>query len=635
MKRIIHEKIGSAVGLDGVTIKAFQRLGFRNFLTPFFSTAFFIALLSLSYAAYAQSGSVAWEDPINLSRSGGSTDPEIITTSERVLLVVWDEDSVAASEMRSGFSMQNESTWSDPIWIELPFTHQPRQFITTENEQIHAFWIDDQDRLRFQNVRASDFGFQAIWNSAVLLGNSVVAFDAGIDAQGVFHLAFLTMEETGHGPAGIYYIRTIANSLSWSLPVNLYSSDYFHQFASQAGMAFGTAEAGSIAPDVNVEMISDGENVTVLLSWNNLFLKRIFMARSPDGGMHWQEVEQVDGPAESHPYRTPRNLITKAGAESLVRLWYRQESGESCTLTYQISDDSGESWGEPNTLLDELIRCPDSVESYTQSEEIELFIFTIGQQTYLVAWDGETWSESRREQLLSYFTDPETFDFVQLGCQDANLAGNQLVVTGCDLAGGGDIWFLHGQLGDLKTWFQPESGWNEKAVLEIDSSDILSMSAVYDSQGMRQTLWSQQDVETSDEVISTLIYSGWDGERAIGPFVIMEKLPGLVTNLSLTSTLENQLIAVWNGGQQGEIFRALTSIQEATSATGWQSPERVINIGTTASTTGIHMDSTGVEFLAYAIPANEGRGIYLSRSGDQGRTWEQVAHPSPPRSSAH
>jgi hypothetical protein len=98
----------------------------------------------------------------------------------------------------------------------------------------------------------------------------------------------------------------------------------------------------------------------------------------------------------------------------------------------------------------------------------------------------------------------------------------------------------------------------------------------------------------------------------------------LVTNLSLTSTPENQLIAVWTGGQQGEIFFASTSTQEATSATGWQSPERIIPSGSTASPSSILFDSKGSEYLVYSIPANEGRGLYLSRSDDHGRTWEQV-----------
>lgn len=587
-------------------------------------------LFSQTWPAGAQSGTVSWDAPVNLSTSGGTTDPRIIANSERVMLVVWDRLTPAGPEIQSGYSIPDEEGWSDPVWAEFPFSGRPVQFIGTDTNRIHAFWIDQDAGLRHSSNPEASFGNPGSWAGAVLIAPSVVSFDAVIDPNGITHLSFLTTQESQIGPPGVYYVRTLPNGITWQTPENVYSSDYYVQFDGLRGRAVDPSLGSAAIPEVDIEASGDGESVQLFLAWGNPAVKRVLMSRSTDAGRSWEPAEQVDGPEAGNPYRTPRGLITRSTNQNLLRVWNQVQQGGSCTVTYQVSKNAGDSWGEPAVLFDELNQCPEQVNSFPMPTGEELFTIQIGQQIYFLLWDGGQWSDPQLQQGLEFFTDPVTYSFVQLGCQDLSLAGDEITVAGCDLAEGSDIWLLRGQILDTEQWFQSEYQWQERAILKVASADVLSMSSVYDVEGALHVLWSVPEQET-DRVASSIFYGGWDQGRLVGPFEIIGGVPGVVTNLSIIAGDQGEILAAWNGGQFGEIFFTSTSLQEAPSSRGWLEPEMIVAPGNSASLSNLHMSPDGSVLLAYVVPANQGKGIYLLSSEDAGRSWNETSQFTQPQ----
>jgi len=98
---------------------------------------------------------------------------------------------------------------------------------------------------------------------------------------------------------------------------------------------------------------------------------------------------------------------------------------------------------------------------------------------------------------------------------------------------------------------------------------------------------------------------------------------------------------VWSGGQNGEIYYSRAQADQAGSASGWLPANQVSEKGN-ASWPQIAGSLGGRLFILYAVPLNEGRGIYLVYSDDNGDSWsspslifdalaeewEKVDHPS-------
>jgi hypothetical protein len=81
-----------------------------------------------------------------------------------------------------------------------------------------------------------------------------------------------------------------------------------------------------------------------------------------------------------------------------------------------------------------------------------------------------------------------------------------------------------------------------------------------------------------------------------------------------------RLLAVWSGGP-GEIYFSEASSEQAFVSSNWSTPLALPAPRQGAADPAIAVDRDGVIYVAYTIPLNEMRGIYLTRSSDDGRTW--------------
>ena len=78
---------------------------------------------------------------------------------------------------------------------------------------------------------------------------------------------------------------------------------------------------------------------------------------------------------------------------------------------------------------------------------------------------------------------------------------------------------------------------------------------------------------------------------------------------------------VWSGGAAGEILYIRAKVAEAGGMGGWSTPLSLPMPTVVGSWPQIAVDSTGGLLAAYAVPLNEERGIYVTRSSDEGETW--------------
>jgi hypothetical protein len=582
--------------------------------------ALLFGILSIPATSYAQQAGLEWEEPINISNSGGAVSPQIVVVGEQEYLVVWEEAIERGEAPRAGIALASPEGWSESRLITMPFAGLNPTFQADGAGIIHVLWIDGEDILRHFAARPSQFISVEGWHSSLNIGSAVVAYNVHLDGQNGLHMAFITGEETTWGPAGVYFTYYKPFGRTWTAPVPLYLSDYYQRF-----LGLPEFDPNPISPEppqafVDVEVVSIAGKQSVQVSWDNPSLKRIYIIESNDSGSTWGSIAEVQGPDEGKPYSSPRRLQLISHGDTTLRTWQIVESGGSCTQVYQSSADQGTTWGQVNRVFRDLNRCPDDLEFLRLQDGKIIAFANFADQTYLVAWNGEEWSQPQNQQGLTYFIDPMTFNFIEFGCRRAALADDVLMIVGCDLGEGGDIWFTQRSLSRIDDWFAARAGWEQGGSLPIDSKEVDSLSILDDGKGTIHTLMSYRSMASIESISSVIEYAGWEGDEVFGTFPVQTNLPGITREIEMSMDVQGGLTAFWIGSQEGEITYSRTSINEAPSRAGWSDPVKLHPEGNPGRSPGVLWDE-GRPLLVYSVPANEARGVYVTPSLDGGQTW--------------
>ena len=582
-----------------------------------------LALLGQPMYGEAQSDSGEWSTPVNLSESGIAANPHLILLSDGDALVAWDESSgpEGGAETSNGVARRREGEWQAATRAPLAWAGQDVQFIVGKNGQIHAFWIDGQGDLLYRAAGAGEFSSPGVWNSALRLGSGVFAFDATMDEAQRLHLAFLTAEGTPPLLPGVYYQRSGANGLGWSSARQLYASQYYRQFAGgEALLPFG--EDLITLPAVDVEAGNE-EVPSMYVAWDNPSLKRLFLATSGDAGVTWEDPLEVQGPDKDDPYATPRQPLIQALDLQVLLLWRVYQSGGSCEQLFRLSTDEGKSWGADGLVLGEQGRCPETLQPFQISSNRLLMFLTWQSQAFTMGWNGRQWTSPRAQPELDSFEDQDTLTFVELDCRQADLKDGLLAVVGCDRGPGGDIWEIE-QPVDLTAVFGPQPAmWTIRTPLPLEVAEVTSLAAIGDESAEAQVVWSAPTEGTSSNPSSELYYVGVDAQTAVGPIRILRNQPGLVDHLDLTIDPARRLLAVWSGGELGQVFYTGTSVDEAASSEGWLVPAPVAE--SSGQSPQLALSSGGASQLVYAVPVNENRGVFTTRLAADAFDWAPVS----------
>jgi hypothetical protein len=543
-----------------------------------------------------------WSEPINLSRSGAASEPAVVAGPDGTLQVFWWDQLDGLTTARWDGQVWSAAVAS-PIRIykevggELtPVPIEAMPLITADADgRVHALWLGEPDRATgarpLLHSRLAIGG--TTWSTPAAVTESALVWHLEADPAGTLHLAYVRPQHSAASPAGIYYTRSTDGGVTWSGLQVLYRSMYFRLLSPE---------------EAHVHVAADGEG-QIYLTWDDPRLETAFCALSTDGGLTWAEPRAVGDPEEG---AKRAHVVVGQDGRALL-LWEAIRAAAPCGFYQQYANDGG----LPQRILEELARCPEEVE----------FLRTATGQMLLVASDGgggltlaarddaaDRWSEPK---LLGFsFEDPELDRVVYLVSLRATLAGEALAVVG--QGQDGDVWFLESQVSALQWAFAPPSPWSEPVELS-QREGLPGLPAVAtDAEGRVHVLWSQATGEgLPGEAIR---YAGYSGARWTQPAQVLRSPEGKAEQPALVA-VGDRIHAVWSGGWKGEILYSRAYVRDAYAPGGWSEPQPLPAPGDVGSEPVIVADLTGTLHVVYAVPLNEARGIYYTRSDDSGETW--------------
>lgn len=554
-------------------------------------------------SAHAQSRG-PWSDPVNLSESGAANEPLMVIDSEGVFHVIWRDEFNGLVYVSGG-----GAEWSIPTSVNLPFEDAIPMLLADEIGHVHAIWRDSEGALIYSQVRGSAFPSASSWSSSVWITESALDFDVVKDGNGDIHLSYVRSLESDEFPAGVYYQRMRNGSTSWSAATLLYASPYLRSLELDDS-------------NVDISTSTSDEDARVFVTWDNRPRERIYLAKSDDEGQTWSLPIEVDKPDEGVGNTGSSNIIVDAQGDQVLLLWQANRSESTCEQFYQYSNDFGNTWSSRLRMFEGFVICPNEI-NFLPIEDGTLLMLN-GIEVFLQAWDGEIWSDPQLQQPLSAFVDPDTQRFVEFGCQQAIVASNlSLFVLGCDENIGKDIWLTKRQLQDIPDWFPEEAVWSPEFSVNKSDRRVAAPVLVSDNLNRMHAIWSQANPADPDGLGRMLYYARWEDGQWSQPEMIVTSPDGKNEQPAVAISAPDQLYVVWSGGIDGEIYFSNADVDQAVASSSWSNPIQLPSPSMVGSAPSIIVDPVGVIYVAYAIPLNENRGIYLVRSDDEGHTWSE------------
>jgi hypothetical protein len=160
--------------------------------------------------------------------------------------------------------------------------------------------------------------------------------------------------------------------------------------------------------------------------------------------------------------------------------------------------------------------------------------------------------------------------------------------------------------------------------VESDELKLLSPKVVADNQNRAHLFWSKSDSLAADSLGKSIYYAVRQEEQWSPAAEILLSSSGKAEQIDAAIDSNNQISIVWSGGQGGEIFFSSADYSQAFIPESWSSPLVLPSPLPVGSSPDILIDENDGIYVSYAIPLNEQRGIYLTKSEDGGETWMEA-----------
>ena len=394
----------------------------------------------------------------------------------------------------------------------------------------------------------------------------------------------------------------------WSSNIPLYVSPYFRGLTDDE-------------LNVSISTTHTDQGEVIYVSWDNPGLKRIFFTRSDDRGLNWTLPNEVDNPSSTLGTDTPFDILLNPDGDQVLAVWKSGEPGVSCVQVYKTSDDRGITWSDRAHMLQEISGCPQSNQFIPGPDGNPILITSIQDQVYLLSWNGKEWSDAQPQPELNGFENPDTLGTIQFRCRKpAMSAENLLYVIGCEQGGGADTWVLSKPITSVENWFPTAVSWEGPEQIITQTVVAQSPVLISDPQGITHALWTQADESSSDSAPAAIYYSRNNNGTWITPVSILTSPEGKADQVSVAQDSRGRLMVTWVGGQSGDLYFSWANAGKAAAKSEWSEATKLPVLHPTASSPDILIDGLTV-YVAYAIPLNEDRGIYIIRSEDGGVTW--------------
>lgn len=566
-----------------------------------------LALLIMIPLAAASAQQIPWSAPANLSQSGSSSNPVIAVDSNQNVHVIWlDEFS------NYGYAFWNGETWSDPIGLTYNFYPEIPTLVAGTDGQVHSFWINDTGVLLYSRVAGVNMGNPSAWTPALALGTGILNFHAGTDPQGRLHLGYVQGPNENGFPTGIYYRQADPTGTSWSAGTSVYLSPYFRAMTAEEAHVYVAATQ------------VDG-TTRVYLGFDNPSLKRVFLVSSADNGVSWGDPLEIDRPDAESVAITPFDIMVYPDQQNILVMWKNTlQSSFDCNQFYQYSTDGGTSWSDRHTTFSELVGCPQGNALFAGPDNSVLLMADIQETTYIQAWNWDAWSNPQVQTALNQFTDPVTFSDLRLATKAAAMGANfRLYVAGADLVGNHDVWAMFRDVADINTWYPPPQAWQVPEAIADTTGNLQDPVLISDNAGLYHLFWSQSADPENPNNEWRIYYSQYDGGEWLPPVAVLKSPDKFAAEISAAVDSNRKIYVTWHGKDAGEIYFAWAESDKAYSVFEWSDPQTLPHPPGKAAHPEIYLGLNNNLFVAYAIPINEARGIYLIESADQGATWSE------------
>lgn len=596
------------------------------------SLAIAIALSSFQSVSTQWKLEEDWTVPENLSQSGSTADPIMIVDSEGITHVIWSD----YFEEYRHTQQDEEGLWSEPNNLSVPFVDVQPRLIYGPNDLVYSFWLSERTLL-YSRVKSTAIGVTIAWEPVHELGDDVLAFDVFIDEDNVIHLVYISQSQLSSQPAGVYYRQKPVN-LVWTGNKEVYTSQYFRTLrSSQANVSIA---AGSLGNESGGEGNQE-QTKSIIVTWEEPPRLQPKFSRSDDGSKTWTSSTDIytGGIVEETNQDFGSDLTIWNG--QVIRVWKKQLSEANCEILNQYSSD-GEHWSEKSLVFSSYNACPEQSGFLAAQGDLVLWHAIIDNQLILVAWDGRRWSETRSESGLTGFRDPATGKALTFNAQKVfyHEETRNLIVVGRDGNGIQDVWFTNKVLSDVDDWFQSFSSWQLPKNVAKVSSLIENVTLVADTHGTPYGFWLDSlSVSTEDDTydigsIHKLNYSRWDGEKWLSPSAVNVNDDAVIEEFSTLIHPSGNLLMVWRNQKRNQLFFSLVEAERVGNNSEWMEPDVLPSPDGLCSSPALGVGRDSSIYVAYAILVNEGRGIYIDRSIDGGRTWEEPAQVFDGQSSA-
>ena len=568
--------------------------------------AIFGILFGYVLPGYAQDDQ-EWTNPVNLSLSGSATNPMLAIDVDNSLHAIWIDkvDGYKYSQSTDGV------TWTKPQMVKFPFDKSGALpvIFSDSTGYFHIFWISNDANLFYAETTPSNMANLTNWKTTIRLAQGVANYDVVLDSQGVLHLAYIQYKSTEDNPAGVYYIQSNIGGGSWNNPVKLYESEYLRSATgNESSIRIATSNS---SPDQNVYVV-----------WDSRSQKRVFMAVSNDSGSNWNETQQVKGVEDIGGIDTPFNLNVAALNNQVLIMWQAGEPGTAkCEMFSQLSKDNGVSWGDIVSVLNGRTDCPISSKFIVQEEDYFVAMLTGQEDPSLVAWNGKQWSDPQTQTRLPSFSNPLTYDAILFGCRYDLIKQNSLYVVGCDQGEGGDVWFLSRPLENVENWFSLPNTWGAPDIISGESETISSLNSVSDTRGAIHSIWVQSSLSSDSSQKIAMEYARWDGKQWTSPEPVISSLNSIPLQISFAADTQERLLLSWVDESSGDLLFSWAILDSGNLASDWETPVVLPSPSRLIESPNIVVDGSGRIVVAYAVPLNENRGIYIVQSTDNGETW--------------
>ena len=197
---------------------------------------------------------------------------------------------------------------------------------------------------------------------------------------------------------------------------------------------------------------------------------------------------------------------------------------------------------------------------------------------------------------------------------------SRLLIIGCGNGQDEDIWVSSRLLGNVDEWFPTPPIWSQPVEVASSGFELARPTLLADRNGHVHAFWSQIGENGEDD--SSIYYARFDGEDWSRPVLILTSPSGDTGQLSAAIGKDGRLFVAWTGGE-GDILFSQADVDQALIPSDWASPLLLSSGQQGIGAIDVAVDEEGTGYLAYNVPFNEQRGIYLLRSDDNGRIWSE------------